>query len=203
MASAPTLGAVPWKAPGCQEAHDACERTLLHWLTRAMPAFGGVSCLHVHAQVQTTRACPTHVWRFCPRAAATAQGSWASGAPEPPLSARVPSASKRGLSGSRSPVSPRCGGGAAHGCQAPPASGCEEPARASTPRAGLREARPLCCDACDAAASQGGQHVLARLSPGAAREATGSPAPLRDAVQHVSLSKTLARVHRSDTARAR
>jgi hypothetical protein len=32
----------PYEAPGCQEAHDSCERNLLHFFTLAMPAFASV-----------------------------------------------------------------------------------------------------------------------------------------------------------------
>ena len=71
--------------------------------------------------------------------AATARDQGWSCATSKPLGALVPASSKKRLSGSRSPVRRRCGGGAAHVQQTRPSSGMEAPERASHQRAGIRE----------------------------------------------------------------
>jgi hypothetical protein len=79
-----------------------------------MPPSGPGSWLHFPMQVQTTRACTTHVWRRCRHRSGDDRGTLVmSPAASKRLRALIPAYAKGWLNGDRSPVRARLGGGAA------------------------------------------------------------------------------------------
>jgi hypothetical protein len=79
----------------------------------------------------------------------------------------------------RSPVSPRCGRGAAHGHRGRLTSYRQEPERVSKQRQGLRDTWPMHSWTLTDAATQGFERAGCGRIPSLSSETPGSPAVLR------------------------
>jgi len=105
-------------------------------LVPASSASGHVFWLDFHMPVQTQRVCTQHVLRLCHHRDGDCRETVVpSSAASKRMGALVPSYSKTWLNSSRSPVSPRFGGGAAHVNRARLSPHIPEPDRMSNQRA--------------------------------------------------------------------
>jgi hypothetical protein len=108
-----------------------------------MPAFGTELTSFPSAGADDTCLHHTRIEVLSPRGGDCTEPGIAL-ATEKPSGALLPSSSKRWLNRDCSPVSARCGGGAAHVQHTRPSSSIEEPERASNQCAGIRDERPMC-----------------------------------------------------------
>jgi hypothetical protein len=138
-----------------------------------------VSCPDfISVWVQRPCGCTKHVWRLCHHGHGECRGTsaWSSAASKF-LGALVPSYAKRRLSGDRSPVSARLGGGAAHVNQTRLSPQTTAPERVANQPPRAQGAWPLC----SWAVTDAERHLLpsprSRLTPCPSSEALGSPAP--------------------------